>query len=160
MTKSYTPDYYNTELIKAVERTHCLHVWITLVTIVRIATKKLANGKYWSLFSNKVSDSEKKIFYDFVAWSVVKKLSVGKVSRRRNTWLDHFSSVTCARERCFSITQNTHFVHLYFDPILTSSKLFHKNINGTVCFQNVISCLYTNIYSYLETSGGSSSICI
>jgi hypothetical protein len=29
--------------------------------------------------------------------------------------------------------------------------------NGTACFKNVNNCLNTNIYSYLETSGGQSS---
>jgi hypothetical protein len=27
-------------------------------------------------------------------------------------------------------------------------------MNGTVRFKNVNNCLYTNVYSYLETSGG------
>jgi hypothetical protein len=31
------------------------------------------------------------------------------------------------------------------------------NCNGTTCFKNVNDCLNTNIYSYLETSGGQSS---
>jgi hypothetical protein len=29
--------------------------------------------------------------------------------------------------------------------------------NGTACFKNVNNCLNTNIYSYLESSGGLSS---
>ncbi len=32
-----------------------------------------------------------------------------------------------------------------------------QNCNGTVLFKNVNSCLNTNIYSYIETSGGQSS---
>jgi len=36
-------------------------------------------------------------------------------------------------------------------------KLFKVVINGTPCFKNVNNCLNTNIYSYLETSGGKSS---
>jgi hypothetical protein len=28
--------------------------------------------------------------------------------------------------------------------------------NGTACFENVNNCMNTNIYSYLETSGGQS----
>ncbi len=44
------------------------------------------------------------------------------------------------------------------DPMAQFSKLFYfsnsKDSNGTVHFKNVTNCLNTNIYCYLEISGG------
>jgi hypothetical protein len=37
------------------------------------------------------------------------------------------------------------------------SSLSRNIVNGTACFENANNCLKTNIYSYLETSGGQSS---
>jgi len=34
--------------------------------------------------------------------------------------------------------------------------IFTQEGNGATCFKNVNNCLNTNIYSYLETSGGQS----